>query len=392
MSKILIGVSGGIAAYKALDIVSYFKKQGHDVHVIMTKNALEFVTPLSFESLSNNKVHYDTFDKLHYHTTEHISLTENCDLYVIVPATANIIAKVVNGLADDMLSTTFLAANCPKLICPAMNTRMYNNPITQANLKKALDYNMEILDSESGILACGDIGKGRLAHVDKIKEKINYMLKDDDLRNKRVLITLGATCEAIDPVRFITNHSSGKMGIALAKAYRSHGADVTIIKANSNIESPLEIKEITAISASDMFEEVKENYQDFDIVIMCAAISDYYLKNIAKNKIKKDSETLKIELYKTIDILKYLGQHRLTNQKIIGFAMETENLIENARKKLINKNVDLIVANPLLKENAGFKSDNNQITIISKDKEEKIPTKSKEELAYDIIKAIKELK
>jgi len=392
MSKILIGVSGGIAAYKALDIVSYFKKQGHDVHVIMTKNALEFVTPLSFESLSNNKVHYDTFDKLHYHTTEHISLTENCDLYVIVPATANIIAKVVNGLADDMLSTTFLAANCPKLICPAMNTRMYNNPITQANLKKALDYNMEILDSESGILACGDIGKGRLAHVDKIKEKINYMLKDDDLRNKRVLITLGATCEAIDPVRFITNHSSGKMGIALAKAYRSHGADVTIIKANSNIESPLEIKEITAISASDMFEEVKENYQDFDIVIMCAAVSDYYLKNIAKNKIKKDSETLKIELYKTIDILKYLGQHRLTNQKIIGFAMETENLIENARKKLINKNVDLIVANPLLKENAGFKSDNNQITIISKDKEEKIPTKSKEELAYDIIKAIKELK
>jgi phosphopantothenoylcysteine decarboxylase/phosphopantothenate--cysteine ligase len=389
--NIIIGVTGGIAAYKALDIVSYFRKQDYNVHVIMTKNATEFVAPLTFETLSNNKVSIDTFDRKSEYNVEHVSLANQADICCIVPATANFIAKAANGIADDMLTTTFLACHCPKIICPAMNTNMYNNPITIANIKKCQDYGMLFVDSASGILACGDIGKGRLAPTDTIIDMIKYELYPDTLKGKRVLVSAGGTQESLDPVRIITNHSTGKMGFAIAKMARSLKADVTIVAANTNIPISYDINKINVTSAQDMYEIITDIYKDFDYIIMASAVSDFTPSNYVDEKIKKNDDKLIISLKKTKDILKFIGQNHNSKQIICGFAMESSNLIENATKKLTNKNIDMIVANDIKDPQAGFSKDTNVATIITNNYKKQLEVMSKEDLGLIILTKMKEI-
>lgn len=390
MKCIVVGVSGGIAAYKAAQLVSNLRKKNYEVHVIMTKNATEFITPLTFETLSGNRVSVDTFDRNFEYNVQHISLAKKADCFIIAPATANVIAKVVHGLADDMLTTTFMAAQCAKIICPAMNTGMLNNPVTQNNLSLAKQLGYTILESGEGFLACGDSGKGRLADLDKIEEAIEAALQTDFfLKGKKVLISAGATQEAIDPVRFITNHSTGKMGYALAHQAMLHGAEVTLIAGkNVSLKTPLGVKKITVGSADEMFEAFKENYQNQDILIKAAAVADYTPVKTAENKIKKADGNMQLELKRTQDILAWLGAHKKDNQFLCGFAMETENLIQNATEKLIKKNADMIVANSLNEKGAGFGTDTNRVTLLTKGKTEELSLLSKEETAYSILKAI----
>ena len=384
---IIVGITGGIAVYKICYLVSSLKKQGYDVHVLMSKEAQEFVTPLTFQTLSNNKVITDMFTIDYTPDVHHISLAKKADLFVIAPATANVIAKVANGIADDMLTTTFLASNCKKLIVPAMNTQMLMNPVTQDNIQKCKNYGMHIFESNSGYLACGDVGKGRLPEPDEIEDKIKEVFEEDKfLEGKHILVTAGPTSEAIDPVRMITNHSTGKMGYALARAARNMGAHVTLVSGTKQIEDIRDVEMVHVTSAKDMAEAVLSRQNDMDCMILAAAVADYTPVSVADNKIHKSEGEMSIPLKRTQDILKTLGENKKDGQVLIGFSMETENMVERTKEKLVKKNCDYIVANNLKEKGAGFGTDTNIVTLISKDYEKEFGLLSKYDTAVKILK------
>ena len=386
---VVIGVSGGIAAYKTANLVSDLVKHGVEVHVIMTKNATNFITPTTFEVLSGNKCIVDTFDRGFTFELEHISLAKKADLILIAPATANIIAKLSAGIADDMLTTTVLAAKCPILVAPAMNTNMYEHITVRNNLEKLSSYGYEIIEAASGRLACGDVGKGKLADIevlfDHIVKNIAY---EKDLAGKNVLVTAGPTIEKIDPVRFISNHSSGKMGIELAKAAAYRGAKVRLILGKTALKRPEFVDIVDVVSAQDMYEAVKEFASDSDIIIKSAAVADYRPYDVADEKMKKSDGELSIRLERTIDILEYLGENKKDNQFLCGFSMETSNLIENSKLKLEKKNLDMIVANNLKEEGAGFAKDTNKVSIITKEDIIQTEVLSKKKVAHKILDEI----
>ncbi len=384
--KIVLGVTGGIAAYKACDVASKLVKLGAEVNVIMTKAACEFVAPLTFKTITGNKVHTDLFDK-NEEGVPHIDLAQEADLFLVAPATANFIGKAANGIGDDFLTTTILAASNKKIIIsPAMNCHMYENTVVQENLAKLTGRGFVIIKPDSGRLACGDIGVGKLPSPDAIVEiVVSNLAYEKNLLGKRVLITAGATMEKIDPVRYITNHSTGKMGYALARVAKAKGADVTLVTGKSALTPPLGVNVIEISSARDMFREVTERYFDMDIVIKAAAVADFRPKNVSESKTKKESGDLNIELERTEDILKYLGSKK-AHQVLIGFCMETEDLIENAKKKLVGKNLDMICANSLTTPGAGFGTDTNVLTLIEKDGEiTELPIDTKDNLASVIL-------
>lgn len=381
---ILIGVCGSVAAYKSAQLVSDLLKLGYDIEVVMTKNATKFIQPMTFEALIKKPVYIDVVDKSEGHQIKHIELAKKADLFIVAPCSANTLAKLANGLCDDMLSTTFLASTCKKLIAPAMNTAMYDNLATQRNIERCLSYGITFVEPGNGLLACGDVGRGKLADMEDIKEMIDYCLEEKLLRNKKVLITAGPTQEAIDPVRYITNHSSGKMGYALAKKAFQLGCDVTLISGPVNLKVPYGIQHISVVSASEMLEAVKGCYLKQDMIIKAAAVGDYRAKTVASNKIKKGNQDIFIECQKNDDILAFLGNH-VTKQKLCGFAMETENLIENAQKKCITKNCDLLVANDLTTSGAGFQVDTNKVFFITKDNVQELDLMTKDELSKEIL-------
>lgn len=387
---VVLGVSGSIAAYKMANVASMLVKKGIDVHVIMTKNATNFINPITFETLTNNKCLVDTFDRNFEFNVSHVNLGKKADVMLIAPASANIIGKIANGIGDDMLSTTILASPCKKIISPAMNTNMLNNPIVEDNINKLKKYGYEIIDSENGMLACKDIGKGKLPSEEKL---VSYILKEISyekvLKGKKILVTAGPTREAIDPVRYITNHSSGKMGYSIADVASKMGGEVTLISGVTNLEPPRFVKTIDVVSAKDMYEAVISRSNDYDIIIKSAAVADYTPKSVSDEKIKKkDTDDMCIKLNRTKDILKTLGENKRDNQFICGFSMETENMVENSKKKLIKKNADMIVANNLKDKGAGFNTDTNKVTLITKDNIKQLDIMSKEEVAYNILKEI----
>lgn len=366
--QVVIGVAGGIAAYKALDVVSRLKKNSINVHVIMTKSAQQFVTTLSFQSLSQNYVVKDMFDEPKTWEMEHISLAQKADLFVIVPATANIIGKIANGIADDMLTTTVMATKAPVLMAPAMNTNMYENIILQQNIKKLKNMGYNFIEPDTGRLACGDIGKGKLPDPEKIVHEIMQQLNRKlDLNGKKIIVTAGPTCEPIDPVRYITNHSSGKMGYAIAERAACRGAEVVLISGPTALSSPQGVRRVDVNTTLEMYEEVMKYFQWADIIIKAAAVADFRPAVVAENKIKKTDEDITIQMTRNPDILMELGKIKTKDKILIGFAAETQELIENAKKKIKNKNLDFIVANDLTKQGAGFKSDTNIVTIVEKD-------------------------
>ncbi|EFW24213.1 bifunctional phosphopantothenoylcysteine decarboxylase/phosphopantothenate--cysteine ligase CoaBC [Solobacterium moorei] len=384
---IVVGVTAGIAAYKICQLVSSLKKQGNEVHVIMTKEAEKFVTPLTFQTLSSQKVITDMFTVDYTPDVHHISLAKKADLFVVAPATANIIAKIAHGVADDMLTTTFLASTCPKMIVPAMNTNMLNNPITQDNIATCQKYGMHIMCSGAGYLACGDVGAGRLPEPEEIEDAIASLVETDRyLQGRHVVITAGATQEEIDPVRYITNHSTGKMGYALAKEARNAGAKVTLISGKTNLPQPYGVDVVKVISAADMRECVVNNFEKADVVIMSAAVADYTPIEKADHKIKKAEGDLSIALKRTQDILLTIGKKKRENQVVIGFAMETENLLENAAKKLQEKNANYIIANSIREPGAGFGVDTNIVKIISPTSVEDLGLLSKDDTAKEILR------
>lgn len=386
---VVIGVSGGIAAYKTANLVSDLVKHGVKVHVIMTKNATNFITPTTFEVLSGNKCIVDTFDRGFTFEVEHISLAKKADLILIAPATANIIAKLSAGIADDMLTTTVLAAKCPILVAPVMNTNMYEHITVRNNLEKLSSYGYEIIEAASGRLACGDVGKGKLADIEVLFAHIvKNIAYEKDLAGKNVLVTAGPTIEKIDPVRFISNHSSGKMGIELAKAAAYRGAKVRLILGKTALKRPEFVDIVDVVSAQDMYEAVKEFASDSDIIIKSAAVADYRPYDVADEKMKKSDGELSIRLERTIDILKYLGENKKDNQFLCGFSMETSNLIENSKLKLEKKNLDMIVANNLKEEGAGFAKDTNKVSIITKDNIIQTEVLSKKKIAHKILDEI----
>lgn len=388
---VILGVTGSIAAYKMANVAHMLKKMGADVHVIMTKNALNFINPITFETLTNNKCLVDTFDRNFMFNVEHVSLAKKADIFMVAPASANIIGKIANGICDDMLTTTLFAFKGVKIIAPAMNTNMYDNPILQDNLNKLKGYGYEIIEPASGLLACDDIGRGKLPEESLLVDRIIYHIAlKHDLEGKNVLVTAGPTREALDPVRFITNHSSGKMGYAVAKMAYLRGANVTLISGPVNVKAMDGIKVINIESAADMYNAVKDNYKNQDYIIMSAAIADYTPLEVAKNKIKKSDSDMQIPLKRTVDILAFLGENK-TSQKLIGFSMETENILENSRKKLTKKNADMICANSLSRADTGFGVNTNQITFITKDKEIESDLMTKEELANKLLDIAKEL-
>lgn len=385
---VILGVTGSIAAYKAANLASLLVKNHASVHVIMTEHAVNIINPITFETLTGHKCLIDTFDRNFQYNVEHIALAKQADIFVVAPATANTIAKLAHGIADDMLSTTFLACKCPKLISPAMNTQMLENPITQDNIKICQKYGMKIIESATGHLACGDDGKGKMPEPEVLFEHIVQEIAfKKDLTGKKILITAGPTQEALDPVRYITNHSTGKMGFALAKIAACRGAEVTLISGPVNEKTPLFVKQINIKSAKDMFEVVKANFDSTDIVIKAAAVADYRPATYADEKIKKMEGDSSIKLERTDDILKYLGEHK-KHQFLCGFSMETQNMIENSRKKLEKKNLDMIVANNLKVAGAGFGTNTNIVTIITKDSEKDLPLLSKEEVANQLLNEI----
>ena len=384
---IVVGVTAGIAAYKICQLVSSLKKQGNEVHVIMTKEAEKFVTPLTFQTLSSQKVITDMFTVDYTPDVHHISLAKKADLFVVAPATANIIAKIAHGIADDMLTTTFLASTCPKMIVPAMNTNMLNNPITQDNIATCQKYGMHIMSSGAGYLACGDVGAGRLPEPEEIEDAIASLVETDRyLQGRHVVITAGATQEEIDPVRYITNHSTGKMGYALAKEARNAGAKVTLISGKTNLPQPYGVDVVNVISAADMRECVVNNFEKADVVIMSAAVADYTPIEKADHKIKKAEGDLSIALKRTQDILLTIGKKKREDQVVIGFAMETENLLENAAKKLQEKNANYIIANSIREPGAGFGVDTNIVKIISPTSVEDLGLLSKDDTAKEILR------
>lgn len=388
---VIIGVTGSIAAYKMANVVSALIKKGADVHVIMTRNATYFINPITFETLTSHKCLVDTFDRNFEFNVEHVSLAKQADIALIAPATANIIGKIANGIADDMLSTTIMACTCPILVSPAMNTNMYNNKIVQDNIKKLISYGYRMIEPEKGRLACGDVGTGKLPSEDVLIENIErYLCPVQDMAGIKVLVTAGPTVEAIDPVRYISNHSTGKMGYAIANMAAKRGAFVTLVSGPviSSVKAYSEVKVVNVVSAADMFEAVKENLDNNDIVIKAAAVADYTPETVSDNKIKKSDDDLSIKLKRTEDILKYIGEHKRENQFVCGFSMETENLEENSRKKLLKKNVDMIAANNLKEEGAGFGVDTNVITLITKNDTKKLPLMSKESVADEILNEI----
>ena len=387
--KIIIGITGSIAAYKIASLVSLLIKRKSEVHIIMTQNACKFITPLTFETLTGNKVHLDTFDLSPDQSIHHINLVKNCDLFLIAPATANIIAKIVHGICDDMLTSTFIAYNGKKIIAPAMNNIMYENPITQENLKLCSKFNIKIIEPMSGRLACGSFGKGKLPEPEFLLEEIIYEIGyKKDLKGKNILITAGPTQEALDPVRYLTNHSTGKMGYSLAKVAANRGANVLLISGKVNLDVPHHVKIINIISAKDMFEVIKKEFNNYDIIIKSAAVADYRPKFYNENKIKKKENELNIELEKTDDILKFLGENKKKGQILIGFSMETTNVIENSKEKLIKKNLDMIVANNLKEKGAGFGTDTNKVTLITKNENKGLPLMSKEDVGNEIFNEI----
>ena len=384
--NILLIVTGSIAAYKAADLASMMKKAGFNVNVVMTQNACNFITPQTFESLTGNRCVTDMFDRNYEFKIGHISLAKLSDIVVVAPASANIIGKIACGIADDTASTTIMASKCPKLIVPAMNTAMYENPIVQDNLKKLDSYGYEIMEPAEGLLACGDTGKGKLPPVEDIFAKVNSMIgHEHDLSGKRILITAGPTMEAIDPVRYITNHSTGKMGYSLAEAAVDRGADVTLVSGRTSLKKPFGVRIIDVVSASDMAEAVFSEAKDQDIFIFSAAVADFKPEKVSDSKIKKkDGEAPEILLTRTEDILDRIGHDHRDDQYVCGFAMETEDLLANAAGKLEKKNADMICANSLNDEGAGFGTDTNRIVLIKKTGNKELPFLSKRELA-DII-------
>lgn len=387
---VVLGISGGIAAYKMANLASMLTKKGAKVHVIMTKNASQFISPLTFETLTKNRCVIDTFDRNFEYKVEHIELAKEADIFVVAPATANIIAKLASGIADDMLSTVALACTCKKLICPAMNTRMYENPIVKDNIDKLRQYDFDIIEASSGYLACGDVGLGKLPDIEDIYDRICYHIEyEKDLIGKNILVSAGATREDIDPVRFISNHSSGKMGIELAKAAYYRGANVKLVLGVSKEKVVKGIDIINVISAKDMYKAIIPLAKHMDIIIKAAAVADYRPKNISDEKIKKSAENYKIELEKTDDILAHLGQIKGDKQFLCGFSMETRDLIDNSQKKLLKKNLDMIVANNVKIEGAGFGNDTNIVSIMTNKSRIDFALLTKEEVAHKILDEIK---
>ena len=389
---VLLGVTGSIAAYKAADLASRLIKQHAEVHVIMTKNAMNFIHPTTFETLTGQKCLTDTFDRHFSFEVEHISLAKKADLALVAPATANVMAKLANGLADDMLTTTLLACTCPVLIAPAMNTRMYENPVTQENAEKLRRFGMRIIEPAEGLLACGDTGKGKFPEPALLVEHVLAEIAcEKDLAGKKVLITAGPTQEAIDPVRYITNHSSGKMGYALARMAMLRGAEVTLVSGPVSIEPPLFTELVRIRSARDMFEAVTQRAAEQDMIIKAAAVADYRPAQVSDEKVKKKDGDLSIALSRTDDILQYLGNHKRPGQLLCGFAMETSQMEERAREKLVRKNLDLIAANNVKVEGAGFGTDTNVVTLLTKDSLTRLEKMSKEEVAMRILSALRDM-
>ncbi len=386
---VLLCVSGSIAAYKIAYLASALKKLKANVHVLMTKNAVNFINPITFETLTGNKCLVDTFDRNFEFSVEHVSLAKQADVVLVAPASANVIAKLAHGLADDMLTTTVLACTCKKIISPAMNTRMFENPITQDNLATCRKYGMEVIDPADGYLACGDTGAGKMPEPEVL---LQYILKEiqyeKDLKGKNILVTAGPTREALDPVRYITNHSTGKMGYAIAKTAAFRGADVTLVTGPVELAPPMFVQVVPVVSAKEMFDAVTSRSEGMDAVIKAAAVADYRPKFVNSEKTKKKDGDLSIELERTDDILKWLGDHKKPGQFLCGFSMETEHMLENSRAKLKKKNLDMIVANNLKVEGAGFGTDTNVVTLIREGQEEELPKLSKEEVAVRILDTI----
>ena len=387
---VVLGITGGIAAYKMPNVAHALVKLGADVHVLMTQNATEFITPLVFETLTNRRCIVDTFDRNFQYDVAHISLANAADLLLIAPATANVIAKVAHGQADDMLTTVTLAAHCPKLVAPAMNTHMLENPITQDNLKTLAHYGVTVIPSGSGMLACGDVGSGRLPDEGVL---VDYVLRElacqKDLRGKKVVVSAGATQEAMDPVRYITNHSTGKMGYAVARACMLRGADVTLLASTGcHLPAVPFVKTVPFTTASDLFEAVKENAMDADALVMAAAVADYRPAVVAADKVKKKDGELTLALERTQDILAWVGEHKPEKLFVCGFSMETKDLLQNSTAKLHKKKMDMIVANNVKVAGAGFGVDTNVVTLITKDTVEELPLQSKDEVAMRIVDKI----
>lgn len=386
---VVLAVSGSIAAYKIANLASMLSKHHADIHVLMTKNATQFINPITFETLTGNKCLIDTFDRNFQYSVEHVALAKRADVVLAAPASANVIGKIANGIADDMLTTTIMACPCPKIISPTMNTNMYENSIVQENLEKLKRHGYTVIEPEVGLLACKDVGAGKLPAedvlLDYIRREIHF---PKDLAGKKVLVTAGPTVEAIDPVRYISNHSTGKMGYAIAKTAMERGADVTLISGPVNLPAPLFVKMVPVQSAEDMFRAVAAVSDGQDIIIKAAAVADYTPETVAEEKIKKADGSSSIALKRTRDILQYLGEHKRPSQILCGFSMETENLIENSKKKLQKKNLDMIAANSLKVAGAGFGVDTNVITLIKRDGIRELPLMSKEEAAAAILDEI----
>ena len=386
---VLLGITGSIAAYKIAYLASALHKLHADVHVLMTENATNFINPITFETLTGNKCLVDTFDRNFQFQVEHVSIAKKADVVMIAPASANVIGKLANGLADDMLTTTVMACRCQKILAPAINTAMYYNPVVQDNIRKLKNYGYEVITPASGYLACGDTGAGKMPEPETLLE---YILKEaafqKDLAGKKLLVTAGPTQEAIDPVRCLTNHSSGKMGYAIAKMAMLRGAEVTLVSGPTAIEPPLFVKVIPVTSARDMFEAVTGLSHEQDIIIKAAAVADYRPKQVSEDKVKKKDDQASIELERTDDILKYLGQHKKQGQFLCGFSMETRDMIRNSRAKLEKKNLDMVAANNLKVEGAGFQGDTNVLTLITQDEEVSLPLMSKEDAALKILDKI----
>ena len=382
---IVRGVSGGIAAYKAAQLASDLGKTGADVHVIMTRNATEFVSPMTFETLVNNRVAVDTFDRGFEYNVEHVALAKKADVFLIAPATANVIAKMAAGIADDMLTTTVLAARCPKIVAPAMNTGMYDNPVTQRNLQTLRAFGVAVVEPESGYLACGDTGRGRLAEEGALLEAVRDALTPKDLAGLSVLVTAGPTREAIDPVRYITNHSTGKMGYEVAAAAKRRGASVTLVSGPTSLKPPYGVTFVPIHTAQEMFDEVTSRASAQQMVVKCAAVADYRPATTAEDKIKKQDGEMQIALTRTRDILGWLGEHRVPGQVLCGFSMETRDMVENSAAKLEKKRVDMIVANNLKEAGAGFGTETNIVTILTKAGAEPLPIMGKDQVADEVL-------
>nr|WP_296263217.1 bifunctional phosphopantothenoylcysteine decarboxylase/phosphopantothenate--cysteine ligase CoaBC [uncultured Merdimonas sp.] len=386
---ILLGVTGGIAAYKSASLASRLVKSGAEVRVIMTEHATNFINPITFETLTGHKCITDTFDRNFEFQVEHVSLAKKADVIMVAPATANVIAKLAHGLADDMLTTTILASHAPKLIVPAMNTGMYENPVTQDNLNLCRKYGMKVIEPATGHLACGDDGKGKMPEPEILFEHIlSCCACEKDMDGLKVLVTAGPTQEAVDPVRFLTNHSSGRMGYSIAKACMLRGAEVTLVTGPTALTPPLFVNVVPVISAKDMFNAVTSRSNDMDIIIKAAAVADYRPAEVSDQKVKKSDDALSLALERTDDILKYLGEHKKPGQFLCGFSMETENMLENSRKKLEKKYLDMIAANNLKVPGAGFETTTNVITIITPDSVKELELMSKEDAAFRLLDEI----